>query len=31
MNTLITLEINTTGRISYIVNIGVGKIDFAEV
>ncbi|CAD8112113.1 unnamed protein product [Paramecium sonneborni] len=31
MSTLITLEINTTGRISYVVNLGLGKIDLAEI
>lgn len=31
MSTMITLEINTTGLISYVVNLGKGKIDLAEI
>ncbi|CAK63826.1 unnamed protein product (macronuclear) [Paramecium tetraurelia] len=31
MQTMITLEITTTGLISYVVNLGKGKIDLAEI
>lgn len=31
MSTVITLEINTTGLISYITNVGNATIDFAEI
>lgn len=31
MSTMITLEIDTKGKISFITNLGKAKIDFAEI